>query len=345
MKKVVTFGEIMLRLAPPGFLRFSQTDKFEVIYGGGESNVAVSLANYGIPVEFVTRLPNNDIGHCARMEMRKRGVGTSHILFGGERLGIYFLETGAVSRGSKVIYDRDHSSMSEIKAGMVDWEQVLKDAQWFHWTGITPAISQGAADSCLEAIQTANKLGVTVSTDLNYRKKLWNYGRQPGEIMPDLVAGCDIILGNEEDAEKHFGIHPLDVDVTKGDSMDAQAYASVCKQVMERFPRAKKVITTLRGSISASHNTWSGVLYNGEQFLEAPTYQITHIVDRVGGGDSFMGGLIYGLIHFPKDDQKALNFAVAASCLKHTIYGDANQVTVDEVEKLMSGDASGRVSR
>ncbi|MDN5216876.1 sugar kinase [Fulvivirgaceae bacterium BMA12] len=345
MKKVVTFGEIMLRLAPPGFLRFSQTNSFEAIYGGGESNVAVTLANFGIPVDFATRLPDNDIGKCAMMEMRKRGVGIDHIVWGGDRLGIYFLETGAVSRGSKVVYDRAHSSMSTIEKDMIDWEEVLADAQWFHWTGITPAISQGAADACLQAIQTANKLGITVSTDLNYRKKLWKYGKEPGEIMPDLVAGCDIILGNEEDAEKHFGIHPDEVDVTQGESVDAVAYKSVCTQLMERFPRAKKVITTLRGSISASHNSWTGVLYNRNEFLKAPTYQITHIVDRVGGGDSFMGGLIYGLINYPDDDQKALNYAVAASCLKHTIYGDANQVTIDEVEKLMSGDASGRVSR
>ncbi|MCG8391423.1 MAG: sugar kinase [Cytophagales bacterium] len=345
MKKVVTFGEIMLRLAPPGFLRFSQTNSFDAIYGGGESNVAVSLANYGLPVDFVTRLPDNDIGRCALMEMRKRGVNTDHILFGGERLGIYFLETGAVSRGSKVVYDRAHSAISTIEKGMIDWEEVFKDAQWFHWTGITPAISQGAADVCLEAVQAASQLGITISTDLNYRKKLWKYGKQPGDIMPALVEHCDIILGNEEDAEKHFGIHPETVDVTQGDSMDAQAYRSVCVKLTEMFPKAKKVITTLRGSISASHNTWSGVLYNGTEFLEAPTYQVTHIVDRVGGGDSFMGGLIYGLIHYPSDDQKALNYAVAASCLKHTIYGDANQVTIDEVEKLMSGDASGRVAR
>lgn len=344
MKKVVTFGEIMLRLSPPGYLRFSQAQSFDVIYGGGESNVAVSLANYGVPTEFVTRLPDNDIGRCAMMEMRKRGVGTDHIVYGGERLGIYFLETGAVSRGSKVVYDRAHSAISTIKPGMIDWEEVFKDAQWFHWTGITPAISQGAADVCREAIEAANELGVTVSTDLNYRAKLWNYGKKPGDIMPDLVAGCDIILGNEEDAEKHFGIHPESVDVTQGDTVESEAYRSVCEQLMERFPRAKKVITTLRGSINANHNTWSGVLYNGEEFLEAPTYDITHIVDRVGGGDSFMGGLIYGLLTYDTD-QEALDYAVAASCLKHTIYGDANQVTVDEVEKLMEGDASGRVSR
>ncbi|MFK7949968.1 MAG: PfkB family carbohydrate kinase [Saprospiraceae bacterium] len=345
MKKVVTFGEIMLRLTPPGHKRFSQASQFDVIYGGGESNVAVSLANYGVPVEFVTRLPKNDIGECALMEMRKRNVQTNHVNRGGDRLGIYFLEIGAVSRGSKVVYDRAYSSMSTIEAGMIDWEEVFKDADWFHWTGITPALSQGAADACLEAIQVANRMGVTVSTDLNYRKKLWKYGKEPGEVMPALVAGCDIILGNEEDAEKHFGLHPEGLDVTAGHEVDGQSYLSVLKQLMEMFPRAKKVITTLRGSISASHNTWSGVLYDGEKLYEAPTYQITDIVDRVGGGDSFMGGLIYGLLTYPDNDQNALEFAVAASCLKHTIYGDANLVTVDEVEKLMSGDASGRVAR
>lgn len=344
MKKIVTFGEIMLRLAPPGFLRFSQASSFDVIYGGGESNVAVSLANFGLPASFVSRIPANDIGDCAVMELRKRGVDTQHILRGGERLGIYFLEMGAIHRGSKVVYDRAHSGMATIEAGMIDWEEVFQDAQWFHWTGITPALSQGAADACLEAIQTANRMGVTVSCDLNYRNKLWKYGKSPGEIMPELVEGCDVILGNEEDAEKHFGIHPEGVDVTKGDTMDAKAYVSVCKQLMDRFSRAKKTIITLRGSISASHNTWSGVLYDGSELHEAPTYQITHIVDRVGGGDSFMAGLIYGLLMY-ESDQQALEFAVAASALKHTIYGDANQATVPEVEKLMMGDKSGRVSR
>lgn len=344
MKKVVTFGEIMLRLTPPGFRRFSQAHSFEVVYGGGESNVAVSLANFGIPVEFVTRLPENDIGDCAAMEMRKMGVGTNFIARGGERLGIYFLEMGAVSRASKVIYDRSHSSIATIERGMIDWDKVFEDASWFHWTGITPAISATTADVCLEAIQAARKRGITVSCDLNYRKNLWKYGKKPGEVMPQLVEGCDIILGNEEDAEKHFGIHPNGVDITKGDTMDAAAYESVCRQLMERFSNTKKVIITLRGSISASHNTWSGVLYNGDELLESTGYDITHIVDRVGGGDSFMGGLIYGLLHY-KDDRQALEFAVAASCLKHTIYGDANLATVDEVEKLMRGDASGRVSR
>jgi len=345
MKKVITFGEIMLRLSPPGFLRFSQASTFDVIYGGGESNVAVSLANYGIPVEFVSRIPDNDIGECAVAELRKKNVGTKFIQRGGERLGIYFLEMGAVSRGSKVVYDRAHSAISEIKTGMIDWEEVFQDAQWFHWTGITPAISQSAADVCMEAISAANELGITVSTDLNYRKNLWNYGKKSHEIMPGLVAGCDIILGNEEDAEKHFDIHPEGVDVSQGDTIDADAYISVCQQLMKRFPRAKKVIVTLRGSLSASHNTWSGVLYDGNKLYKGPDFDITHIVDRVGGGDSFMGGLIYGLIKYGDDLQSALNFAVSASALKHTIFGDANLVTVSEVKKLMGGDASGRVSR
>ncbi|OBX27008.1 2-dehydro-3-deoxygluconokinase [Gelidibacter algens] len=346
MKRVVTFGEIMLRLAPEGFLRFSQSNRFDVVYGGGESNVAVSLANYGIPVDFVTRLPKNDLGECAMMEMRKRGVNVDNIIYGGDRLGIYFLETGAVSRGSKVVYDRAHSAMAEIEPGMINWEEVFKGAEWFHWTGITPAISQGAADACLEAVKVASKLGVTISTDLNYRAKLWKFGADRVAIMTELTSYCDVILGNEEDAEMHFGIKPEGISVqTQGHEIKAEAFLSVCQQMMEKFPKAKKVITTLRGSISASHNTWAGVLYDGKKMYESHQYQITDIVDRVGGGDSFMGGLIYGLLTYPDDDQNALNFAVAASCLKHTIKGDANLVTVDEVKKLMGGDSSGRVAR
>ena len=338
----------MLRLSPSGFLRFSQANSFDVVYGGGEANVAVSLANFGIPVDFVTRLPDNDIGACALMEMRKQGVGMDKIIYGGDRLGIYFLETGAVSRGSKVIYDRAHSAMSEIKAGMIDWDSVLKGVSWFHWTGITPAISQGAADACLEAVKMASERGITISTDLNFRAKLWKYcdASHREAVMTELTSYCDIVLGNEEDAEMHFGIKPEGISVqTEGQNVKAEAFLSVCQQMMRKFPGARKVITTLRGSISASHNTWAGVLYDGETLYESPQYEITDIVDRVGGGDSFMGGLIYGLLKYPSDDQKALNFAVAASCLKHTIKGDANLVTVAEVEKLMGGDASGRVAR
>ncbi|MCU4176620.1 PfkB family carbohydrate kinase [Carboxylicivirga sp. N1Y90] len=343
--KVITFGEIMLRLSTPGYLRFSQVSEFTATYGGGEANVAVSLANYGIPVDFVTRLPENDLGRACTMDLRKHAVGVDNIIYGGERLGIYFLETGAVSRASKVVYDRAYSAISTIKSGMVKWDKVFEGATWFHWTGITPAISQGAADVCLEAIEEANKRGITVSTDLNYRKNLWNYGKEANEVMPKLVSGCDVILGNEEDAEKVLGIKPFGIDVTGG-HIEADAYLSVSQQIVEQFPRCKKVITTLRGSISANHNSWTGVLYDGKTLYKANnTYQITHIVDRVGGGDSFMGGLIYGLLTYPTDDQKALDFAVAASCLKHTIFGDYNQVSVEEVEKLMNGDSSGRVSR
>jgi 2-dehydro-3-deoxygluconokinase len=342
--KIVTFGEIMLRLATPEHQRFSQASGLIASYGGGEANVAVSLANFGLDADFITRLPENDLGKAVIMELRKHNVGTGSIIFGGERLGIYFLETGAVSRPSKVIYDRAHSSVSEIAPGMIDWDRVFEDANWFHWTGITPAISKGAADACLEAVKAARKKGLTVSCDLNYRKNLWKWGKKASDIMPELVKYCDIILGNEEDAEKVFGIKPDKSDVVAG-KVDSSEYLPVCKKLVEKFPQAKKIIITLRGSVSADHNSWSGVLWNGEKFHEAPVYQITHIVDRVGGGDSFMGGLIYGLLSYPGDDQKALNFAVAASCLKHTIHGDFNLVSVQEVEQLMKGDTSGRVVR
>ena len=346
MSKVVTFGEIMLRLATPGFQRFIQSASLNATFGGGEANVAVSLANYGIDTEFVTRLPNNDIADWCVSELRKYNVGTKEIIRGGERVGIYFLETGAVARSSKVVYDRANSSIADIKPGMIHWREVLKDADWFHWTGITPALSQGAADACLEAIKVANELGVTVSTDLNYRKNLWKYGKKASEVMPELVAGCDIILGNEEDAEKVFGIKPEGFDAEhSGGEVDAAEFQSVCVQLMNKFPGAKKVIITLRGSINANHNTWGGVLYSNDTLYQSKRYDITHIVDRVGGGDSFMGGLIYGLLTYTDDDQKALDFAVAASCLKHTIYGDFNLVTVSEGENLMKGDGSGRVMR
>ena len=342
--KVVTFGEIMLRLAAPQTQRFSQAVSFDASFGGGEANVAVSLANYGIPVEFVSRIPKNDIGEACIMNLKKYGVGTNNILRGGERLGIYFLERGSVSRASKVVYDRAYSSISQIEQDIINWDSVFKDANWFHWTGITPAISPGTADVCREAIQKANEKGISISCDLNYRKNLWKYGKKAHEVMPDLVKDCDIVLGNEEDAEMSLGIKPEGINVTKG-HVEADSYLTVSKIIMNRFPKVKKVITTLRGSISADHNTWSGVLYNGKDFFKAPNYNIRHIVDRVGGGDAFMGGLIYGLLTYKNDDQKALNFAVAASCLKHTIQGDFNLVTVQEVEKLMSGDSSGRVSR
>ena len=346
MNKVVTFGEIMLRLSPPGYLRFSQTNSFDIVYGGGESNVAVSLANYGIPVEFVTRIPKSEIGECALMELRKRGVGTSHIVLGGERLGIYFMETGAVNRSSNVVYDRTNSAMAELKSGMINWDKVFDGVSWFHWTGITPAISKNAADVCLEAVKIASDKGLTISTDLNYRSKLWKHEGNRNEIMTELTSYSDIILGNEEDTEMHFGIKPEGLDITtQGNEMNSEAFLSVCNQMMKKFPRAKKIIITLRGSISASHNSWAGILYDGKKMYESIQYQITDIVDRIGGGDSFMGGLIYGFLNYPNEDQKALDFAAAASCLKHTIKGDVNLVKVEEVEKLMNGNSSGRVNR
>lgn len=336
----------MLRLATPDYLRFSQATSFEATFGGGEANVAVSLANYGLNASFVTRLPKNDIAVSCEKELHRHGVCTSDVVYGGERLGIYFLETGAVSRASKVVYDRAHSSIAEIMPGMINWEEVLKGADWFHFTGITPAISQSAADVCLEAVQAANKLGVTVSMDLNYRKNLWKYGKDCSEVMPALTACCDVIIANEEDAEKVFGIKPEGFDAAKtGGAVEAESFKSVAKQLMDKFPRAKKIAITLRGSVSASHNTWGAMVYDGTTLYSSKRYDITDIVDRVGGGDSFGGGLIYGELTYGGDTQKSLEFAVAASALKHTIKGDFNLVTVDEVEKLMSGDGSGRVSR
>lgn len=344
MTGVVTFGEIMLRLSPPGQLRFTQARSFDVIFGGGESNVAVSLSNFGITSEYVTRLPRNDIGDACLNFLRQYGVGTSHIVRGGERLGIYYLEHGAVQRGSKVIYDRAGSSLATIQPGMIDWETVFAGATWFHWTGITPAISAGAAETCLEAVKAARARGLTVSCDLNYRSKLWKWGKTAGEVMGELVGYCDLAVGNEEDAAKVFGIHAPDTDVTSG-RLDAEKYRFVCEKLVGKFPSLKTVAITLRGSRSASHNTWSAVLWQDGQMYFGTTYDITHIVDRVGGGDSFVAGLIYGLLTSPADIQAALDFAVAASALKHTIFGDFNLVSVSEVEKLMGGDASGRVSR
>jgi len=344
-KKVVTFGEIMLRLAPPPFYRFEQTHSFDATFGGGESNVAAGLSRLGIPTEYVTRLPKNEIADLCVATLRSLGVGTKHIIRGGERMGVYFVEFGAVQRGSKVIYDRANSAIAQIEPGMIDWRKVFADdADWFHVTGITPAISKGAAESAIEAVKTAHEMGLTVSTDLNYRAKLWKWGKTAGEVMTELVKYCDIAIGNEEDAEKVFGIKAPATDVTAG-NVEAANYRYVCEELVKKFPNLKTVAVTLRGSISASHNTWSGVLWDQGEFYTTRTYDIIPIVDRVGGGDSFVAGLIYGLKTFGSDKQKALDFAVAASCLKHSIMGDINYVTVDEVTKLMAGDASGRVSR
>jgi len=291
----------------------------------------------------VTALPDNPIGDACLNSVRQYGVDTSYIVRQGDRLGIYFLEAGAVQRPSKVVYDRANSAVFEVQPGDIDWEAAFTGADWFHWTGITPAISAGAAAVVKEALEVAKAKGVTVSTDLNYRKNLWKWGKTPGEVMPELVEYTDHAIGNEEDADKVFGIKPEGVDVEAGE-LDAAAYESVCTQLMERFPKMKKCAITLRSSVSASHNRWSGVLYDGTTLHQAKEYDITDIVDRVGGGDSFCGGLVYGLVS-GKSDSDALEFAVAASCLKHTIYGDFNLVSVDEVEKLAGGPGTGRVQR
>jgi 2-dehydro-3-deoxygluconokinase len=343
MDTVVTFGEIMLRLSPPGYQRFIQARSFDAIFGGGEANVAAALAHYGVPVEYVTRLPANDIGDACLSFLQQYGIGTAHVVRGGDRLGIYFLEMGSAQRGSKVIYDRAGSALATVLPGMIDWEAAFAGAAWFHWTGITPAISEGGAQVCLEAVQAAKEMGLTVSCDLNYRKKLWRWGKAASEVMPELVGLCDIAVGNEEDADKVFGIRAPEVDVTAG-RVEAGAYEYVCRELCTRFPNLQVVAITLRGSLSASHNTWSGVLWRDGTLHVGPTYDIIPIVDRVGGGDSFCAGLIYGLRTFA-DDQRALDFAVAASCLKHTVWGDFNLVSVAEVEKLAGGDVSGRVSR
>jgi 2-dehydro-3-deoxygluconokinase len=344
MTRVVTFGEIMMRLSPPGNLRFTQARSFDVIYGGGESNVAVSLANFGIEVDYVTRLPKNDLGEACLQFLRQYAVGTGHIVRGGDRLGIYFLEHGAVQRGSKVVYDRSGSSLATIQPGMLDWDSIFDGAGWFHWTGITPAVSEGAAQVCLEAVRAARDRGLIISTDLNYRAKLWKWGRPASEVMAELVDLCDVAIGNEEDAAKVFGIHAPDTDITSG-KLEAEKYSFVCQELAGRFPRLQTIAITLRSSISASHNNWGAVLWHAGKLFFGPTYEITHIVDRVGGGDSFVAGLIFGLLTYQDDRQQALNFAISASALKHTIFGDFNLASVAEVEKLMRGDASGRVSR
>ena len=343
--KIVTFGEIMLRLAPPGHLRFSQASQFDAVYGGGEANVAVSLAHFGDEAHFATRLPDNELGQCAEMHLRKYGVRTDHIVRGGERLGLYFIEVGAVQRGSNVVYDRMGSGMATLEPGMIEWEEVLQGADLFHWSGITPAISQSAADACQEAIQVANRLNVPVSVDLNYRKTLWQYGKQPSEIMPDLVEGCDIILGNQDEATAYFGLDMEEVKLEPGTTIDGNRYRDILAKIHDHFPRCKLTVASLRAAVSANHNSWSGALYDGSELYTTRTYQITHIVDRVGGGDSFMAGILYGFLHFGGDHQKTLDFATAASCLKHTIYGDANLVGLKEVTRLMEGDDSGRVKR
>ncbi|MRT94286.1 sugar kinase [Ancylomarina sp. 16SWW S1-10-2] len=341
-KKVITFGEIMLRLATPGYKRFSQASTLEATYGGGEANVSVSLANFGIPTACVTRLPNNDMGRFCVESLKEYGVDTSSIVFGGERLGIYFLETGAVARGSKVVYDRANSAFTGFAKGMIDWDEVFQDAVWFHWSGIIPAVSFGATQVLEEALEKANEKGITVSCDVNYRSKLWHDGNKAEEVMPGLIERTNVLIGNEFDAEKVLGIH---TNLPSDSKYSKVTFGEVSKQLILRYPRLEKVITSRRGTINANYNTWEGMLFDGEQVFESVTYPMTHIVDRVGGGDALMAGLIYGMLKWPTNNQKTIDFAVAASFLKHTITGDVNDVCVEEVEHLLNGDLGGEIER
>ena len=340
MNKVVTFGEIMLRLSTERHLRFGQSKAFAATYGGGEFNVAVSLANYGVDAEFVTRIPDNEIGHCALKEMRKMNVNSSNVLLGGDRLGVYFLETGAGNRGSNVVYDRANSAIATVEPGTFNWEKIFEGKTWFHFSGITAAISENAAEECLIAIKTAHKLGLTISCDLNYRSKLWKYGKEPKDVMPEMLKYCHVILGDIDTAYFMLGKDKVNADYT-----DDASLPSLYGKLFELCPDLKIAATTLRYSVSASHQRIGGVLCDGKQIVKAAVKEVTSVVDRVGTGDAFMGGLIYSLINDSNNNQKALEFAVAACCLKHTIVGDYNLATLKEVENIINGDGSAKVSR
>lgn len=340
MGKIVCFGEIMMRLNPEGYLRMSQAKKLEVSFAGGEANVAASLANYGMEPVFVSKVPSNDLSKTMERQLRGLGIDTSYMLYGGDRLGVYFVEKGASQRPSKVIYDRKYSAISMVQPGEFDWDEIFRGASWFHFTGITPALSDDCAAVCVEACQKAKELGVTVSCDLNFRKNLWT-SEKAGSVMGELMKYVDLCIANEEDAAKVFGIHASGTDV-EGGKLSHEGYRDVAKQLQDRFG-FDRVAITLRGSISASDNNWAGMLYSGGECYFSPNY-LVRIVDRVGGGDSFGGALIYALMN-DYEPQKAINFAVAASCLKHTIEFDFNMVTVQEVLTLMEGDGSGRVQR
>jgi 2-dehydro-3-deoxygluconokinase len=343
--KIITFGEIMLRLKSPGQERFFQSPLLEATFGGGEANVAVSLANFNLPVAFVTVLPKNQIGDACIASLRSFGVDTTHITRAGDRLGIYFLETGSNQRPSVVVYDRSGSALACAEADSIEWRTIFTGASWFHISGITPAISQGAADLSLKAVRSAHEAGLTVSCDYNYRNKLWKYGKSAQDVMHDIVKFVDIGIANEEDCQKSLGIQiSQDEQLIHSGQLTHDHYRRLSDKVLETFPNLKKQAITLRESHSADRNHWSAVMNTGDRFIISKKYELSDIVDRVGGGDSFAGGLIYGLSS-GMNDEDALNFATAASCLKHTIPGDFNRVSVSEVEKLMRGDGSGRVQR
>ena len=342
MARIITFGEIMLRLKSPALERFFQSPSLEATFGGGEANVAVSLANYGMDAAFVTALPNNAIGEACLRDVRSFGVDVSNIKMTDGRMGIYFLETGSNQRPSKVVYDRADSAIAKAPIDLFDWEKIFAGADWFHISGISPAISASAAELSIAACKAAQKMGVTVSCDLNYRKNLWKYGKEAKEVMGELAKYIDVAIANEEDFQKSLGITAAS-DVESG-SLDRNVYEGIAKKAMELYPNIKRVAITLRESKSADRNDWAACIYDGKEFYVSRKYEITDIVDRVGGGDSFSGGLIYGLLTYEKQSD-ALEYAVAASCLKHTIAGDYNRVTVSEVTALMKGSGSGRVER
>lgn len=331
-KKVITFGEVMMRLSPPGYEKFSQATSFDLVYGGGEANVAISCAYLGMKAAHVTRFPDNALGRAATQFLRKHWLSTQHVIYGDNMMGKYFLEKGAVHRPSEVIYERVGSAFSLIEPSMIDWEDALKDADWFHWTGITPGISDGAAKCCLDAIKTASKMGVTVSGDINIRGNMWKYGKTVEEVMPSLVENCDIVITSNRGMREMFRIGQL------GDKFQTSA-----KKLIDMFPNIKKVVKKTRNTISASHHQIQGKMWTGEKYIKAQMLDITHIIDRVGTGDAFASGLIYGLLHY--DDEEALNFATAACALKHTVPGDVNLVSLDNVLSLMEGDTSGAIKR
>ena len=331
-KKVVTFGEVMMRFSPPGYAKFSQATTVELAYGGGEANVAISLAYFGMDAFHVTRFPDNLIGRSATQYLRHHWLHTKHISYGEGRMGKYFLEKGAVHRPSEVVYERDNSAFSKIKPEMFDWKRILRKADWFHWTGITPGISQGAADSLGEAIRTANELGVPVSVDVHSRKSLWQYGKGKEEVMPELVKGCDVVIASPYDMQDNLGVASATDDL-----------ATASEKLKKAFPRINKVIDKNREALSASHNRIQGYIWNGSDVLKSPSQDVTHIVDRVGTGDAYAAGMIYGLLNL--SDQEAVNFAAAACALKHTVEGDANVVSVGDVESLVKGNTTGRIKR
>lgn len=338
MNKIVTFGEALIRLSPPDYIRFGQATSFNVYYAGAEYNSSISLSLLGFPVSFISRIPNNDLSIAAVQQLKRYDVDTNYICYGGKRLGTYYLEQGAVMRGSKVIYDREHSSLAEIEPGMLDWKNILKDAGWFHCTGITPAISQAAADETLTAVKTANELGLTVSIDLNYRSKLWQYGKQPSEIMPEIIKYCNVVLGDQRTVNNYFGIFSEKQD-------ENEAYKDCMLQLQQKYSNLKHIVFSFRQTLSANNNSIGAFYLYNDVIIESPVLNMQSMVDRLGGGDALMVGIIYGINKYKDDSRSAINFAIAAAALKSSIPGDTNFVTEEEVLSLMQGNTSGIINR